>query len=138
MNVTDKICSDCCVYTHSKIQIIISHLLALLAAQILPRHTPGLLFNVSITTGKENCVLLQLYLVNKSLLFFFLMEAMQYPAQFSWELEMQGNGLVWTRLCLNMGSMAALLWQTQSKALCFFQTSGKYPVPSPGSIYIYM
>lgn len=71
MNVTDKICSDCCVYTHSKIQIIISHLLALLAAQILPRHTPGLLFNVSITTGKENCVLLQLYLVNESLLFFF-------------------------------------------------------------------
>lgn len=99
MNVTDKICSDCCVYTHSKIQIIISHLLALLAAQILPQHTPGLLFNVSITTGKGNCVLVQLYLVNKSLYFFFLMEAMQYPEQFSWELEMQENGLVWTCVC---------------------------------------
>lgn len=36
-----------------------------------------------------------------------------------------------------MGSMAALLWQTQLKAVCFFQTSGKYTVPSPGNIYIY-
>lgn len=38
---------------------------------------------------------------------------------------------------LNMGSMAALLWQTQSKAVCFFQTSGKYTVPSRGNIYIH-
>lgn len=65
--------------------------------------------------------------------FFFLMEATQYPAQFSWELEIQGNDLVWTCVCLNMGSMAALWWETQSKAV-FFQTSGKYTVPSPGNI----
>lgn len=68
--------------------------------------------------------------------FFFLVEAMQYPEKFSWELEMQGNGLDLC-VCLNMGSMAALLWQTQSKAVCFFQTSGKHTVPSPGNIYIF-
>lgn len=139
MNVTDKICSDCCVYTHSKIQIIISHLLALLAAQILPRHAPGLLFNVSITTGEGNCVLLQLYLVNKSLLFFFPLRkphSTQHNFPGSWKCrEMVWSGPVCVNL--NMGCMAALLWQTQSKAVCFFQTSGKYTVPSRGNIYIH-
>lgn len=83
-----------------KIQIIIFHLLALLAARFLPEHAPVLLFNVSITTGEGNCSLLQLYLVNVleflNSNFFFLMVATQCPAQFFWELEMQGNRLVWT------------------------------------------
>lgn len=47
-----------------KIQIIIFHLSALLAAWFLPEHAPVLLFNVSITTGEGSCILLQLYLVN--------------------------------------------------------------------------
>lgn len=85
-----------------EIQIIIFHLSALLAAWFLPEHAPVLLFNVSITTGEGNCILLQLYLVNilefLNSFFFFppLMVATQYPAQFCWELEMKGNHLAWT------------------------------------------
>lgn len=63
MNVTDKICSDCCVYTHTHHPNHLFPLMGSLGSSVPTRARSSLAGNVSITTGEGSCILVQLYLV---------------------------------------------------------------------------
>lgn len=73
MNVTDKICSDCCVYTHTHDPNHRFPLMGSLGTSVPTRARSSLADNISITAGEGSRILVQLYLVCILAFFKFLL-----------------------------------------------------------------